>query len=659
MDLRPALREHFGFDDFRPGQEEVVRAAVEGRDTLALMPTGSGKSLTYQLAAVLRAQPTLVLSPLIALMKDQVDKLPAGIAATATFVNSSLDADVAAGRIRDVAAGRTRMLYAAPERLRNASFVETLRTIGIGLVVIDEVHCVSMWGHDFRPDYLFIRRALEALGEPSVLGLTATATPAAAHEIADALGRELAVVRTSVVRPNLRYDVDEVGGNEDRLRVLVERLRGLGEGSAIVYARSRDSCERVARTLRSHGLRLEHYHAGLEAAERARVQDDFVSGRIRGVVATTAFGMGIDKPDVRLVCLFNYPDSLESYVQMVGRGGRDGARSQTLLLAGPSDAAAVRRFAIGDIPGPDDLRRVYRALRDAGGVIEPEQIAAGDHDPRVLVGMLEQAGLVRRGFDQGRAMRVELLEAGPGAGAVVDNLLARYAREATARVERIVNFAESRRCRHLQVAEHFGESLDPPCGACDVCDPPLPRRARGSGSVRALPDDVAASIVDTVERLSWPLGRRSLVAMLRGSVSAPPSARASRSFGLLEAATDAEVRRWVKALEAAGALVEIETDGFKVLRAVPGRSLPSLGPAKTAGPVDDALLDRLRSWRRERSQADGVPAYVVLHDSTLRDLASARPRSLHELAAVKGFGPTRIERYGDDLLELVTYQAEA
>ena len=185
IDLRPRLQDLFGFADFRPGQEEVVRAAVDGRDTLALMPTGSGKSLTYQLAAMLRPEPTLVLSPLIALMKDQVDKLPAEIAATATFVNSSLDPEETKTRIRDVAGGRTRILYAAPERLRNASFVETLRTIGVGLVVIDEVHCVSMWGHDFRPDYLFIRRALETLGDPAVLGMTATATPATAREIAD------------------------------------------------------------------------------------------------------------------------------------------------------------------------------------------------------------------------------------------------------------------------------------------------------------------------------------------------------------------------------------------------------------------------------------------------------------------------------------------
>jgi ATP-dependent DNA helicase RecQ len=461
----------------------------------------------------------------------------------------------------------------------------------------------------------------------------------------------MAVVRTSVVRANLRYDVEAVAGNEDRLRILVERLRAVGEGSAIVYARSRDSCERVARTLRGHGLAMEHYHAGLEADERSRVQDDFISGRIRGVVATTAFGMGIDKPDVRFVCLFNYPDSLESYVQMVGRGGRDGKPSATLLLASPSDATAVRRFAVGDIPAPRDLRNVYRTVRDHGGRVDPTQLPAGDHDPRVLIGMLEQAGIVRRGYDVGRLMQIDLPEVGPGAGAVVDDLLERYTREANARVERIVSFAESSRCRHAQVAEHFGETFAPPCGECDVCDPPRARAPHRRTA--ALPDDVAGAIVAAVARLTWPLGRRSLVAMLRGSVSAPPSARASAAFGLLEAASDAEVKRWISALVAAGALVEFETEeGYRVLRAEPGVTLPSLGP-RTAEPVDDATAGRLRVWRRERSQADGVPAYVVFPDATLRALAAARPETAHELAAVKGFGPARIERYGDDILALL------
>ena len=653
-DLRPALREHFGFDDFRPGQEAVVRAALAGRDTLALMPTGAGKSLTYQLAAMLRPSPTLVLSPLIALMKDQVDKLPPRIAESATFVNSSLTPEEASARLASVAAGETRMLYAAPERLRQQSFVETLRRIGVGLVVIDEVHCVSMWGHDFRPDYLFIRRALDVLGEPAVLGMTATATPANAEAIAEALGRSFEVVRTSVHRPNLRYDVERADNAEERLRALLHRLHALDGAPAIVYARSRRSCEEIARTLVGHGVRAAHYHAGLEPAERTRVQEAFVSGRTPVVVATTAFGMGIDKADVRLVALVNLPDSLESYVQMVGRAGRDGVPSDTLLLAGDADASALRRFALGDVPTPELLRRVYRVLRDSGGAVDPQTLSGAlgdDHDPRVLVGMLEQAGIVRRGYDAGRAMRVELLPVESGAGTVVDDLLERLAREAQVRVDRIVAFADSPRCRHLQVAEHFDETLATPCGACDVC---APRAARPQpvAPTPPLPDDPARAIVDAVRSLAWPLGRRSLVALLRGSVKAPPSARRSPAFGSLSAATDAQAARWVKALELAGALVEVETDGFRVLRADPGVELPTLTPPRSAA-APEPLVAELRAWRTTRARADGVPAYVVLHDATLDELAALRPRSTGELAAIRGLGPTKLERYGDELLALL------
>ena len=267
--------------------------------------------------------------------------------------------------------------------------------------------------------------------------------------------------------------------------------------------------------------------------------------------------------------------------------------------------------------------------------------------------MLEQAGIVRRGYDAGRMMQIELPEVGPGAAGVVEELLERSSREAIARVDRIVAFAEASRCRHAQVAEHFGESLTEPCGACDICDPPAASTVRRAAN--ALPADVAGAIVAAVAGLRWPLGRRSLVAMLRGSVSAPPSARASEAFGLLEAASDAEVKRWIAALEAAGALVEVETDdGYRVLHAQRDADLPSLGrPA--SGPVDDVAVVRLRDWRRQRSQADGVPAYVVFPDATLRALAASKPETRHELAAVKGFGPARIERYGDDILALLAH----
>jgi ATP-dependent DNA helicase RecQ len=630
-----------------------VRAALEGRDTLALMPTGSGKSLTYQLAAMIRPQPTLVLSPLIALMKDQVDKLPPRIAATATFVNSSLSAEESAARLAKVASGETRLVYAAPERLRQASFVEMLRRVGIGLVVVDEVHCVSMWGHDFRPDYLFIRRGLEELGGPPFLGMTATATPETAREIGVALGRKPEVVHTTVVRPNLRYEVASVTNAEDRLRILVERLRRLGGGSAIVYARSRRSTEEIARVLCGHGFRADHYHAGLEASERTRVQDDFVADRTQAVVATTAFGMGIDKHDVRLVCLVNYPDSLEGYVQMVGRAGRDGEPSETLLLASPSDAVALRRFAVSDVPSVGELRAVYRELR-AAAQIEPESLATvvPDRDPRVLVGMLEQAGLVRRGFDDGRFMRVELTSAPDDAAERVEALLDRATLVAEARADRIVAFAETRACRHAQVAEHFGERFEGSCGACDVCVP-LDTNTSVSSPPPPLPEDIGEAIVDAVFGLTWPLGRRSLVATLHGSIKAPPSARRSLAYRLLAAAPEADVRRWVQLLEHAGALVEKTTpDGFRVLTADPGASRPRIRSGAPAD-VDEDVAARLRHWRLERSRDDGVPAYVVLHDSTLQELAAVKPRTHDELAGIKGFGPVKLERYGEDLLAVM------
>ena len=631
-----------------------MRAAIGGRDTLALMPTGSGKSLTYQLAAMLRPEPALVLSPLIALMKDQVDKLPPRVAAAATFVNSSLSQTETETRLADVSSGKTRLLYAAPERLRHARFVELLSRAGIGLVVVDEVHCVSMWGHDFRPDYLFIRRALTELGEPTLLGMTATATPAIAREIGDALGRRFQLVHTSVARPNLRYDVASVANSEERVALLVERLHALRGASAIVYARSRRSTEELARVLRSHGFRAAHYHAGLESEERTGIQDAFSSGRTQIVVATTAFGMGIDKPDVRLVCLVNYPSSLEEYVQMVGRAGRDGEPSQTLLLASPSDSAALRRFAVSDVPSAAELRSVYGVCRNAGDVIDPDQLTAAvpERDARVLVGMLEQAELLRRGFDEGRRLCIEVPPPPTDAGSRLVDLLERAQLVAEARAERMITFAETRACRHEQVAAHFGEESSAPCGMCDVCSPPGGRRPRVDAPP-PLPADAGKAIVGAVASLRWPLGRRSLVATLRGSLQAPQSGRRATAFGVLAAASEADVRRWVQLLELSGALVERTTEeGFRVLHVEPDVPVPTIrtGPATA---VDEGLASRLRSWRLERARQDDVPAFVVLHDTTLLQLAAVQPRTRAELAGIKGVGPAKLERYGDDLLSLL------
>jgi ATP-dependent DNA helicase RecQ len=660
--LSAELARLFGFAAFRPGQEEVVRSALAGRDTLALMPTGSGKSLPYQLTAMLLPRPTVVLSPLIALMKDQVDKLPPAVAERSAVVNSSLPPDEVERRLGELAAGRLSMLYAAPERLRRRDFVATLAAAQVGLVVVDEVHCVSMWGHDFRPDYLFIRRALAELGDPPVLGLTATATPETEAEIGRALGRSFHVVRASVVRPNLRHAVDAVESDEERKRTLLARVVRT-EGSTIVYARSRESCEKLARFLRGHGVKALHYHAGMEPDERTQAQDSFLRGEARVVVATTAFGMGIDKPDIRLVLLYNLPGSLEDYVQMVGRAGRDGDPSECVLFAGRRDAQALRRFVERDAPEADDLRSLYRSLRvravDGVASATPDELGDGEHDPRVLVGMLEQAALVRRTFDRGRAMSVELLPPPDDAAERTATLLARARAQALARADRITGFAESRRCRQQEIAEHFGEGAEP-CGACDRCVQPArlgvtPFTAEPDAP--ALPKDVAGAILDAVRALPRPLGTSGLVATLGGSVAAPPTGRRSPAYGSLAAAPPSRIKSWVASLVGSGHLERFTSDdGYPLLRAgAATAAAPRLAaPAGAkAAPDGDPLFERLRVWRSDRAREDAVPAYVVFSDKTLREVAATRPSDEGELASVNGLGPAKIERYGPELLELV------
>ena len=686
--LTSALRQYFGFETFRSGQEDVVRKAVQGQDTLALMPTGAGKSLCFQLAAMLRPTPTLVLSPLIALMKDQVDNLPPGVAAQACLLNSSLDQREVADRMAGVTTGQYKLIYAAPERLRQRNFVSALGSIGIGLVVIDEVHCVSMWGHDFRPDYMFIRKALETLGNPVILGMTATATRTTENDVAFSLGRQFDVVRTGVVRPNLRYEVEHVDSADERLRSALshaQRARGTG----IIYARSRQKCEQIAALLRRGRVDALHYHAGLTSEERKRVQESFLQGRTRVIVATTAFGMGIDKADIRWVLLFDYPSSLEDYVQRIGRAGRDGQPSTCTLLAGTADGTSLVRFARADLPAVEDLRSVYRELRmravDGFVEVTADDVARatglGDKtDPRVLIGMLDRCELVRRDFDAGRAMRIEVVPPPADARKRIDSLLNAYVSGAESRAQRMISFSEISRCRHQQVAEHFGEHVRVPCGMCDVCAPHGKPVAAAAPAARAVPQNVAAWILDVVDSLRWPLGKTGLAKTLKGSVDAPPSAQTIPGYGSLSVVRQATIVRWLDSLIAGGHLVPFPApDGanFMLLRVgsredlpefgVPHPALPRASAARPSGgpgrgvvaadpemnDVDRLLFEDLRTWRREAAQDRGVSPFIVMYDRVLREIVAHRPASKRDLERIDGLHPAKIEQYGDDILALV------
>ena len=298
VDLRGALEANFGHSAFRPYQEAIIRQVMAGHDTLGVLPTGAGKSLCYQLPALLLPRPTLVISPLIALMQDQLDGLPPAVYPQATLINSSLDYAEVARRLEGIEAGTYRLIYAAPERLRQQEFLRLLQRVGLSLVVVDEAHCVSVWGHDFRPDYLFIRKALELLEEtgtpPAVLALTATATAAMQVEIAQQLGRALEPINASVFRPNLRLEVFPCANADAKMRHLVAVCRET-PGAGIVYANSRDRCEQLATLLNKQKISAAFYHAGLDRETRRATQESFMLGQARIMVATVAFGMGVTK----------------------------------------------------------------------------------------------------------------------------------------------------------------------------------------------------------------------------------------------------------------------------------------------------------------------------------------------------------------------------
>ena len=425
--IAEATRRLFGFESLLPGQMETIAAVLRGEDVLTILPTGGGKSLCYQLPALLAEHGiTLVISPLIALMKDQVDSLPGGIRRRVTTINSSLERDAMQRRLEQVMAGNYRLVYAAPERLRQPAFLHALRQAGVNRLVIDEAHCLSVWGHDFRPDYLNIGQARESLGNPPLLAMTATAPPRIRRDIVHHLGN-MRIVAGDVTRLNLRLEVFYARNSDDKLRRLLAFCQE-EPGSGIVYAGTRARCERLAALLCSQGVSAGHYHAGIP--NRAQLQDDFMTGRIRIVVATIAFGLGIDKPDIRFIVHFVPSNSLEAYYQEAGRAGRDGLPSRCLLMYAPSDRGMLTRRARQDALPVEFLRAVYGAVKRRLGENTIGRVAAADLERdlraektriRVALSLLEKAALLRRGPDFPRSVTL-CLTAGVRDGAVPPDL---------------------------------------------------------------------------------------------------------------------------------------------------------------------------------------------------------------------------------------------
>ncbi len=591
--LHGLLKRHFGYDQFRPTQEEIISNALAGGQSLVVMPTGGGKSLCYQLPALATGGVTLVISPLIALMKDQVDGLRAnGIAAD--FLNSTLDNRTAAEVERAAQAGAVRLLYVAPERVSMPGFRRFLATLDLRMIAIDEAHCISEWGHDFRPDYRALAELRELFPQTPIMALTATATERVQRDIVEQLRlQDCRRFVSGFDRPNLTYRVEPGAGAWDALLGLLEYRRGQ---SAIVYCFSRKDTEELAARLTSHGHPAVAYHAGLDANTRRLTQERFIDGEVPIVAATIAFGMGIDKPDIRLVVHHTLPKSIEGYYQETGRAGRDGLPSECVLFFNEGDRAKQEYFIQG-------MTGDARATAEAQLQQMVEYCRLTTCRRRYLLGYFgdsvtgESCGNCDVCLAQRQAVDVTLV-----ARKLLSAVIRTGERFGIAHVGNVLLGKNLKRVREL---EH--DKL----------------------TVFGIVDDYDR---DGLRRVAEGLVEHGLLAKADGQY---PTVSVTRSG-----------REWLRGPHSLTLELPVRETAARTQRARTSRG--------EAGDAFDAdLFDRLRAVRRRLANEENVPAFVVFGDVTLRGLAEAKPVTPEDMLRVSGIGPTKLERYGDAFLNVI------
>ena len=661
------LSEKFHFPGFRKWQEEIVDTLLAKRDVVVVMPTGSGKSLCYQLPALLLGGVTLVISPLIALMKDQVDGLVQN-EVPATFINSALIPSEQWQRLREIQQGRHKLVYIAPERFRNPGFMEGIQSCRVSLFAVDEAHCVSEWGHDFRPDYLRLKGVVEKLGHPPVAALTATATPDVRRDIITQLGlRKPVTFVAGFDRPNLRFQVKRVEGEEDKIDAILGLLKKNPQ-KGIIYAATRKNVETLTRSLQSKGYQAGSYHAGMEMESRRFTQDRFMEGALPVVVATNAFGMGIDKADLRFVVHYDIPGSIEAYYQEVGRAGRDGKPATCLLLFNYADTFTQEFFIDGSYPPRDMIERVYEVLCGIGtDEIEMTQKALAERLGRTksnemavssCLKILEKAGCIERGSEGEHQAKVTLR--------IEPEELRRQVEGKSKYQKEIVNYCldvlGGSRDKTLLV------DLDVMTENLNVAPEQLRRHLSGfhqAGLIEYRP----------------PFRGRGLKIMSRVSVS-----KLNINFQEIErrslferkklremidyAYTDECLRRFI--LEYFGerittnscdncsnCLEESETYTFRTLSRKKGgiegkEKVVERSPRENSDlPFHEDLFASLKEMRLKLAQASNLPPFVIYHDRTLRAISQRLPQTTSELLAIKGCGEYKVSAYGDQTLEVV------